>query len=640
MQTKMVFQKTQAVAFLSDMAPFSFIPENVLEDMAGKIKPAHFPAGAFILRQGKSSVRHLYIILKGSIEIYYEKDNEKTLRGFLGEKDTYGGISMLLNNEISVRTLEAREDSFFYLLPRDVFLKTCGDHKEFSEYFTSAFGRRMLDRSYSNMMIKSAGTLDDSLQFFNRPVSDFFTPHVVSCDMGRSIRETAVEMTRQKSGVVLVKNAGGEYVGIVTDNDLRSRVIAKGHDIDRPIHEIMSPSVRAVPATALVFEALIKMMKRNIKRLAVTDHKDRVCGVVTNQNLLAAQTESPLMLMRQINEADDIRLIFDKHARLPGMISSLIKSGAEPENINRLITTLSDAILEKCIQFAIDELGEPPARFVFMIMGSEGRKEQTLKTDQDNAIIYEDVPRESEERVRDYFLTLGEKVCGWLDQAGYDFCPGGIMAQNPKWNAPMSTWKEYFSKWIYTAKPEALLLASIFFDFRSGYGDADLIAELRKFLFHSLKGWAGFFRHLTENALHFKPPLGFFRNFVVESKGEHRNKFDIKGAMMPIVDFARVYALKNGIEETNTLGRLEELFKKKVLSRHDYNEISKSYRFLMRLRFVTQIKTIMDEGKKPHNYINPKEISRIEQTMLKEIFKRIVQCQSTLGMDFMGTNMI
>jgi CBS domain-containing protein len=640
MQTMMVFQKTQAVGFLSDMAPFSFIPENVLEDIAEKIKPAHYPAGSFILRQGKSRVRYLYIILKGSVQIYYEKDNEKTMRGLLGEKDTYGGISILLNNEISVRTLEAREDSFFYLLPQDLFLETCKNHKEFSDYFTSAFGRRMLDRSYSDIVIKSAGTMDESLQFFNHPVSDFFTTELAFCDMTCSIREAAIEMTRQKRSSILVKNSEGEFVGIVTDNDLRSRVIAKGYDIERPIHEIMSPCLYAVRADALVFEALIKMMRKNIKHLAVTDPEGKVCGVVTNQNLLSAQTESPFMLMRQINSADNISHIFDKHARLPGMINSLIKSGAEPENINRLITTISDAILKKCIQFAIDELGEPPARFVFMIMGSEGRKEQTLKTDQDNAIIYEDVPRESEDQAKDYFLKLGEKVCGWLDQAGYDFCLGGIMAKNPKWNASISTWKEYFSKWIYTAKPEALLLASIFFDFRSGYGDSELLSDLRKFLFHSLRGWAGFFRHLTENALYFKPPMGFFKNFVVESKGEHRNKFDIKGAMMPIVDFARIYALKNGIEETNTLGRLEELFKKKVLSRHDYNEISQSYSFMMRLRFVTQIKTIVDEGKTPHNYINPKELSRIEQTMLKEIFKRIVQCQSTLGMDFMGTNMI
>ena len=156
----------------------------------------------------------------------------------------------------------------------------------------------------------------------------------------------------------------------------------------------------------------------------------------------------------------------------------------------------------------------------------------------------------AEPDVRKYFLRFGEKTCNLLDQVGYDFCTGNVMAKNPKWCQSLSTWKGYFSSWIHTAEPVHLLQASIFFDFRGGFGDMALIESLRRHLFSSLGGWSGFFRNLTENALHFKPPIGFFRNFVVESKGEHRNKFDIKSAMTPIVDFARIYALKNRIEET------------------------------------------------------------------------------------------
>jgi CBS domain-containing protein len=210
------------------------------------------------------------------------------------------------------------------------------------------------------------------------------------------------------------------------------------------------------------------------------------------------------------------------------------------------------------------------------------------------------------------------------------------MAKNPKWCQPLSVWKDYFSSWIYSGGPEELLKSSIFFDFKGAYGDMKIIGELRQFLFDSLKGWAGFFRNMTENALYFKPPIGFFRNFVVESKGEHRDSFDIKAAMQPIVDFARIYALKNKIDETNTQDRLFQLYLKKALPWQDYNELDQAYAFMMQLRFVRQISAIMDENAKPDNYINPKKLSRIQQTMLKEIFNRVEKLQAKIGFEFTG----
>ena len=345
------------------------------------------------------------------------------------------------------------------------------------------------------------------------------------------------------------------------------------------------------------------------------------------------------VLIREILETDNIEEIIGKHDQLPGLIHSMIKSGTKVQNITWLITTLSDAILKKLVGFALDELGPPPKSFAFIVLGSEGRKEQTLKTDQDNAIIFEDVAEGSGkpiDAVKTYFLELGEKVCTWLDQAGYDFCTGNIMAKNPKWCQPLSTWKNYFSEWIHAAKPDDLLHSSIFFDFRLAYGDKDLVDSLGKYLSDSLVGWKGFFRHMTENAVYFKPPIGFFRKFIVESKGKHRNCLDIKGAITPIVDFTRIYALKNNIRETNTQERLYQLYLKKVLSRKEYNEIEQAFSFMMQLRFVQQITAIVDEDRKPDNHINPKKLSAIEQKMLKTIFKKIENIQTKLSFEFTG----
>jgi CBS domain-containing protein len=220
--------------------------------------------------------------------------------------------------------------------------------------------------------------------------------------------------------------------------------------------------------------------------------------------------------------------------------------------------------------------------------------------------------------------------------AGYQFCDGDNMAQNPKWCQPLSVWKENFTRWIRTGNPEDLLYSSIFFDFRGTWGEMKLSDSLKTFLLNSIQGWSGFLRHLTENALYFRPPIGRFGKFLVDSDGENKDAFDIKQAMLPLVDFTRVYALKNRISQTNTLTRLFRLYTKNILTNKEYNDIVKSYNYLMDLRFRRQITTIMDEGTKPDNYINPGNLSYLDQQMLREIFKMTEKLQQKLHYDFTG----
>ena len=428
----------------------------------------------------------------------------------------------------------------------------------------------------------------------------------------------------------------GKCVGVLTEKDLTRKVIVFAWDVDRPVSEIMTSPVHTISGQALIFEALMMMMKEGIRHLAIVGSDEDIVGIISNRDILAAHGQSPVFLLRELANADSMEEIIDCHNKLPQQVRTLINGGAQAKNLTRFITTLSDTILKKLIEFTLKELGPPPAKFVFMILGSEGRNEQTLKTDQDNAIVFEDVPEGELEKTMAYFLTFGEKVCGLLDEAGYAFCTGNIMAKNPKWCQPLSQWKSYFSGWIHAAGAEDLLQATIFFDFRRGYGDTGLINSLREFLFETLDGWSGFFTPFSENALRLRPPIGFFRNFLVATKGKHKDTFDIKSAMTPIVDFARIYALKNRIAETNTLERLEQLRIKQVLKQPQYEELEKAYSFLLQIRFVRQVTAIMDEKAKPDNYINPKKLTRIEQKMLKEIFTRVETFQTRLEVDFIG----
>lgn len=626
----------QARIFLSGVDPFTFLSDEEIEHTAQKLSIVHYPKDTVLFTQGRSRVGYLYILQKGSAERYYNEKSEKRMREILSEGDIYGGITMLLNDGVSVRTMQVMEDSYFYVLPKQAFLDICNSNKAFTEFFSDTFGKRMLNRSYASIIAKALHPSEDELHFFNQTIKTIYTGKAIFADADVTIRDSALKMVKEKASYVFINEKKDHTVGIVTEKDLSRKVVAKGFGIEQPVNSIMSFPLHTISEKALVFEALIQMMQQDIQHLAVTDANDRIVGMLSNRDILSSQGHSPIFLISEISSAVTVNQLIDEHKKLPGIVRNLITNGANAENVTRFITTVSDAILKKIMKIVLDDLGPPPVPYVFMILGSEGRREQTLKTDQDNAIIYQDPPESDKIGVKRYFKQMGEKVCNLLDQVGYDFCVGNVMAKNPKWNQPLSQWKKYFTSWIHAGEPQDLLQASIFFDFRGGYGDFSLINRLRNHLFTSLEGWSGFFRNLTENALHFKPPIGFFRNFVVESKGRHRNAFNIKSAMLPIVDFARVFSLEAKIEETNTLERLNQLYMRKVLNRQEFEEIEKAYSFLMQLRFIRQVAAVIEDNTKPDNYINPKKLTTIEQTMLKEIFKRIERFQAKLNFEFIG----
>ncbi len=588
-----------------------------------------------IFRQGVTPVGYLYILQSGRAERYFDREGRKTMQDILSSGDIYGGISILVNDGVAVRTLEVIEESSFYILPKKLFAALCHDYEEFSEFFTDTFGKRMLDKSYAAIIARTAVTFEN-MQLFHQSVGRLQNAAPVLGTAEMTIQAAARKMREEKSTYIIVPASGSHSAGILTDSDLAYKVIASGYDAQRKAVEIMSSPLHTIDENAMAFEALMKMMQYDIKHLVVTSPQEDMVGMLSHRELVSAQGQSPIFLLQNLSRAETMDEIVLQQRRLPHVVKGLISNGAEAAHLNRFVTTVSDAVLKKVAGFVLQEFGPPPVAFAFMIMGSEGRGEQTLKTDQDNAIIFEDVAEYEMADVRDYFLKMGWRLCDLLDSAGYNLCRGDVMARNPRWCQPLSVWKDYFYQWIHAAQPEDLLQASIFFDFKGGYGDMRLIEHLQHYLHSTIEGWSGFLRHMTENALHFKPPLGFFRNFVVESKGDHRNALDIKSAMMPIVDFARIYALKNGVEATNTLERLDQLRLKNVLTQEEFEELQKAYSFLMQLRFVRQVGAVMDQKSAPDNFINPKRLTRIEQTMLKEIFKRIEKFQSKLNFEFIG----
>lgn len=471
--------------------------------------------------------------------------------------------------------------------------------------------------------------LQTSLMFMNQPIRNMPAPFI-SCDRRTSIKQAAEIMNESDQSAMLVKD-GEEMVGMVTDRLLRKRVIAAGLSSVSDIDQIMKSPLVFIEDSALIFEAAMLLQEKDIDYLVVRDEHDQVVSVISNEELLDVHRYSANFVIEQIRNATTVEEIVQSHYRLPRIIKALIDSGAHARNITRIITTISDTVLQKLIDMAIEEIGEPPVRFAFISVGSEGRGEQTLVTDQDNAIIFEDVDEDKAKIAHAYFHEFATKVCTWLDEVGYQFCKGEIMAMTPKWCQPITMWKAYFSKWIGDSTPEDLMDVSIFFDFRCLYGDSRFVDELHEHVRGLAQNQKTFLYQMAQNTLLFKVPVDFFGKLTVESGGDYPNTFNIKHVIAQISGFARIYAIFYGFDITNTLQRIHKLLETKVLKADMHQEIVESYNILMQLRFRHQVACI-DDGREPDNHVNANEISHIEKELLEKILGEINQLRKRLSL--------
>lgn len=476
--------------------------------------------------------------------------------------------------------------------------------------------------------------LQASLLFQNEPIHKAHSVAIPSCQLSTPIALACRFMVHAGASAILVEDEqGGRPLGIVTDNDIRERVIAKDLDTQKPVSSIMSAPLIGISTDALVFEGIVKMLENNVDHLLLRDTKGDYMKVISAKNLLKNQQYILTKLISDIEKVESPLQLSALKDRLPTLVQRLFESAPDTRNLTRIISAVAEAVMKKCVSLAIKELGEPPCGFAFMAMGSVGREEQTLVTDQDNAIIFEQGSAELSKERAAYFLEMGEKVCNWLDDAGYALCIGDIMAKNPKWCQPIDVWKDYFNTWVSALEPTDLLDSKIFFDFRWVYGDVQLVDTLRDYLHELTANKPIFLYHLAQNCLQSKPPLNMFKNIVVESSGEHREKFSIKRAMTPLVDYTRIYALRYGIRQTNTFSRINQLHARGHLSVEERQELIMVYKYLLELRFKHQIHALAD-GKKPDNHINPKRVTAMEQVLLREALSQVVDFQTKMSFDF------
>lgn len=475
--------------------------------------------------------------------------------------------------------------------------------------------------------------LQGAMLFLHEPV-DHVRSATVFCRIGESVGNVARRMSAGGSSAALVESEPGQVVGIFTDRDLRERIIAAGLDLQTPIGRVMTAPVMTVSEQAEIYEALVAMEERGVQHLGLEDHSGRITGVIRHRELLQFPSYGPMVLAREIGNANRAEEVIAAALRAPGLAEALVDSGAPPRRVTRMLTSVCDAACERFIELAQEELGAAPAPFCFLGLGSHGREELTPTSDQDNALIYADEVGGDQEAA-EYFVELGRKVCGWLDEAGFPYCRGEIMAQNPRWCRPLSRWREYFTGWIRSAEPLEVLEFIAFFDFRAVYGDRQLSDTLRAHVFDEAAARPAFFAQLAGHVGRFKPPMRLFGRIIAGASPGDGQMVNVKDAMQPIIGFARTYALRERIEETNTLERLAALSEAGELSEAGRDEAATAFGNLMRLRLQYQAAEL-EAAQEPDNLVAWGELGDVERTLVNQAFAQIVAMQRRVRHDFLG----
>ena len=596
--------------FLAAHHPFDALPESSLAQIPGSLLVRYLRRSAAFPPQPAADDA-LYVVRRGAVEL---RDGAGELVDKLGEGDFHAADN-------TTRTLSgiAVEDTLLYVLPRARLAALRSEHPDFDRLFTASIAERISKALVSVKRSASGGTL------INIEVGELVARSPVCAASGTSVRAAAVRMREHRISSLLIVDAD-RLIGIVTDRDLRNRCVAEGFDVDRPVRDIMTATVHSISKQAPAFEALMLMARLNVHHLPVMDRSELV-GVISASDLIRHESANAVYLVGEVRKAPTAEAMIEQSQKLHELHIRLASSDATARHVGEAVTAVSDAITVRLIELAESDLGPAPMPYAWVAGGSQARKEQTSHSDQDNALILADDPTPQQ---AGYFAALAQKVNDGLNACGFIYCPGEVMAGNPKWRQPLRIWRQYFDDWIDKPDPTALMLSSVFFDLRVIYGDSSLLLELQRENLAKTAANGIFLVHMAGNALQHRPPLGFFRNLVLISGGEHDRTLDLKHrGVVPVVDLARVYALADGVMEINTLDRLHAAAGGAAISSEGARSLADAYELIATLRMRHQAIQLRS-GSAPDNFLAPQELSALERAHLKDAFALISEMQRIL----------
>ena len=646
----------EVVKFLQNTVPFDVLSEPDLRRLVEALDVIYIRQNQRLSLGTQAPnvlpLNDLHIIRRGAFEIQCAKGG---LVDKLADGECFGVSSVLDNNPEGLYVV-ALEDSLVFRLDKESFLALTKNNTDFALFFANTRVKRLslLSKSLQQEQVKidskvipdiptvasvaSNPVINDTTlreqdkhaqdranpaMQLSLPLHQIMSRQLVKTTADTSIRLAALQMTGARVSSLLIVE-GETLIGIITDRDLRSRVLAKGVSTDLPVANIMTRKPTFLDQSSLCIHAQLLMSERNIHHLPIVDDEQKPVGIITATDVLRNQQTSPLLMVSEINRQKSVDALAQVAQRLPRLIINLVAGDINPADMGEVLASITDNLTRRLIELAISELGKPPMQFNFLVFGSQARKEQSLGSDQDNGIMLE---RQGDEREMAYFKALAEFVCHGLNECGIPFCPGNIMSSNPECRLTKAQWMKKIAYWVESNSPQALLNASIFFDMRSVYGPEDAMQALTDLLQAKAVKNSIFMATLTKNAIASRPPLGFFRDFVLEHSGEHKNKLDLKHQGLALInDLARLYSFATSKYQVSTLKRLDWIVKEGLLSSDYVSNLQDAWEYLSSLRLEAQQASWQKTGQ-ASAFLDPSSLSPLERKHLKITLKTIVEAQ-------------
>lgn len=606
--------------FLAQHPPFSYLDADQLDALPARLTIRYLRAGESLPDEldGTSAIA---VVRKGAIEL---RSPMGVLMARLGEGELHTAACVEVGRELT-ECATALEDTLIYQLSCSTLEQLRHQSDPFSAHFERSIHRR-LSQALSHLQ---QSALVGGANLMTMEVGRLATRPGVILPASVTIRQAAECMSAEGISSLLLGSAE-RVVGVVTDRDLRRRCVAVGRSFDEPVASIMTEGVESIEWHRSAAEALLLMTRLHTHHLPVAQ-AGVVIGMVSTTDLVRLQGDNPLYLLNDIEKAEDLAALEAIGGGLPDLQKQLLQVGMGALQLGELFTHIADTLTRRLITLAERELGSAPTPYLWMVGGSQGRREQMVHTDQDSALLLDNSVTAEQ---RDYFHKLAVRVRDGLARCGYSLCQGEVMSSNPLWCQPLSRWQYYFSDWIGDPQTKSLMLINNFLDMRPLHGDQDLWKGFRAHIHSQVSGNQIFLAAMAAHAVRQRPPIGFFRGFVLSGDGEHANTLDLKQqAIMPIVNLARLHALSCGSDAINTLKRLHSEANNPVLSSEGRHDLADLFTLISALRADHQGRQVLN-GVTVDNYLNPTELSSLERRHLKDAFVTLRTIQDAIAQGY------
>jgi CBS domain-containing protein len=615
----MQIEQLEILDFLRAHPPFDALPDEVLQRVAAAIDVRYYKAGESIVEFGQVA-EFWHVVRSGAVEVFRRNGtlyNRLTAGGYFGE------FGLLRNGRVRF-PVAALEDTLLYLIPRELFAELFDQHESFADLV------EVEDRTRLRQVMSKR---EDANDLLSATVDTLVGRAAVTLPSTASARELAQRMSEEGVSSLLILDDNPEVPelpvlsGIVTDRDLRTRLVAPGLSYDTPAAEIMSRGVVAVNHNQLVFEAMLAMLRHNVHHLPVLKNQ-RPLGVIALSDIIRYESRNSLFLVGRIFRQPSVDELAALVPEVRACFARMITEDASSHMVGSAMAAIGRSFKQRLLELAEAELGPPPVPYCFLALGSMARQEQLIVTDQDNALVLDN--RFDPAQHDAYFKALAAFVSDGLARCGYSYCTGGVMATNEKWRQPLRVWERTFTDWIERPSPEALLNAGIFFDLDGVWGRVEWAARLRELIARKARGNSRFLACMARNALLRTPPLGFFKDFVVESDGRHTRAINIKRrGTAPLADLVRVHALAIGSQALNSFERLKDIIDAAILPLGRGQDLYDALEFISMVRARHQAED-MASGLEPDNSIDPEKLSEFERKSLRDAFLILGNAQKFL----------